>query len=152
MDALIKVLPSILRAAGKSNEVTEALCIVAWNHAVGDALRQNAVPLRLEQRILIVAVSDRVWQKQLQAMTGHLLSRVNAVLGERMVKGIDLRIDPEVIEKFREPHRGLQNTHSEIPEDLLLPASRIEDPQLRRLFLGAATSCLDRLKNLEPRG
>ncbi|MGH9883425.1 MAG: DciA family protein, partial [Pyrinomonadaceae bacterium] len=81
MEHLIKSLPAIMRAAANSGEVTEAACIAAWNHAVGEGLRNNAIPIEFRDRRLIVAVADRIWQRQLQTMLGQLLYRLNAVLG-----------------------------------------------------------------------
>ena len=70
MNQLIKSLPTVLRASGNAAEVAEAAAIAAWKHAAGDGLKEHAVPLRLEGRTLIIAVADRIWQKQLTSMRG----------------------------------------------------------------------------------
>src|SRR5215216_1481082 len=85
MNQLIKSLPTVLRAAGNSAEVAEAAAVAAWKHAAGDGLKERAVALKLENRVLTVAVADRIWQKQLNSMRGQLLFRVNTILGQPLV-------------------------------------------------------------------
>jgi predicted nucleic acid-binding Zn ribbon protein len=144
MEALIKTLPSILRTADESSEVTEMMCRVAWNHAVGESLGHNAVAISLRDHTLIIGVHDRIWQKQLQAMMGQLISRVNSVLGQRLIKVIEFRIDPEALAQSRTVHTAEAKDSFEIPADLLSSAASIADPHLRKLFLDAATLCLTR--------
>ena len=96
MNQLIKVLPSILRAAGDSPEVAEAAAIAAWKHAAGDGLKGRAVAVKLEDRTLTVSVADVIWQKQLHSMRGQLLFRVNTLLGQPIVSAIDFVIDPSL--------------------------------------------------------
>ena len=138
MDSLIKTLPAVLRAAGDSELVAEAACFAAWNHTVGEGLRNNVVPLAFEQRTLVVAVRDSIWQRQLKSMVGQLISRVNAVLGQQLVKTIEFRIQPESIAKAELEKPDSNKTMPAVPEELLFAAGRISDPKLRRAFLGAA--------------
>jgi predicted nucleic acid-binding Zn ribbon protein len=147
MESLIKTLPAILTAAGPAPEIAEAACFAAWKHAVGDALTIHAVPVKLEDQTLIVAVADNLWQKQLEQMRPQLLFRLNAVLGHSLVKLIELRVDAKALTRTRLPERAA-NTHSDyaIPFELLAAASEIHDADLRRAFLGAATSCMKRLE------
>ncbi len=150
MESLIKTLPAILSAAGPSAEVAEAACFAAWKHAVGDSLSIHAVPVKLESQTLTVAVADNIWQRQLEQMRPQLLFRLNTVLGHSLVKLIELRIDPNALPKTRRP-QGTPGQHSDsaIPFELRAAASEIQDADLRRAFLGAATSCIRRLENSE---
>src|ERR1044072_3297632 len=93
MNQLIKSLPNILRAAGDSAEVAEAAAIAAWKFAAGEGLKDRAVPVKLEERTLTVAVADAIWQKQLHSMRGQLLFRVNSILGQPVVGAIEFVID-----------------------------------------------------------
>jgi hypothetical protein len=150
MDRLIKTLPAILKASGAPDEVAEAACIAAWKHAVGEGLSSHAIPVQLQNSTLVVVVADNVWQKQLEHMRGQLLFRLNSVLGQPLVKSIELRVDPKRIELARarpaSTSKG-QNADYKIPAELLNAAAGIEDVELRRAFLGAATSCVKRLEN-----
>ena len=96
MNQLIKSLPTILRAAGDSEEVAEAAAIAAWKHVAGDGLKGHAVPVKLENRTLTVSVVDAIWQKQLHSMRGQLLFRVNTILGQPIVSAIQFVVDPKL--------------------------------------------------------
>lgn len=95
MNQLIKSLPAVLRAAGNAEEVAQAAAIAAWKHAAGDGLKEHAVPVKLENRTLTVAVADVIWQKQLHAMRGQMIYRINSLLGQAVVGNIEFIIDPE---------------------------------------------------------
>ncbi len=147
MDELIKSLPNVLRAVGDSSEVVEAAAIAAWKHTAGDGLKDHAVPLRLEDRTLMVAVPDTVWQKQLGTMRGQLLFRVNSILGQPIVSRIEFLIDPEIARVRAEPKKQKDQAHDdEVPLELWSAANAIQDKQLRQKFLKAATGLIKRQK------
>ena len=145
MNQLIKSLPSVLCAAGDSEEVAAAAAIAAWKYATGDGLKGHAVPLKLENRTLTVAVADAIWQKQLHAMRGQMLFRVNNILGQPIVSAIEFVIDAKLtmsqVEQEREPEEPLDN---EVPLELWSAANAIHDKELRRTFLKTATLALRR--------
>ena len=96
MEGLIKTLPAVLRASGNAPEVIEAAVIAAWKHAAGENLKSHAVPLGLHERTLRVAVADAIWQRQLHAMRGQMLFRVNNLLGQPLVGAIEFIIDSQL--------------------------------------------------------
>lgn len=145
MDELIKSLPKVLRAVGSSHEVAEAAALAAWRHGVGEGLQNHAVATKLEANILIVEVRDAIWQKQLGTMKEQLLFRVNSVLGQPIVKDIELRVNPKaVIVTQPEKSESPDVPDSEIPMELWGAASAIQDKQLRQKFLKAAMATLKR--------
>jgi hypothetical protein len=152
MDRLIKTLPAILKASGDSEEVAEAACVAAWKHAVGEGLSSHAIPVQLQRHALVVAVADNVWQKQLQHMRGQLLFRLNSVLGQPLVKSIEFRVDPKRVDLARKTpaskNKGL-DVNYKVPAELMNAAAGIADADLRRAFLGAATSCVRRIEESE---
>ncbi|HEV2828849.1 MAG TPA: DciA family protein [Pyrinomonadaceae bacterium] len=149
MNRLIETLPAILKASGDSEAVTEAACMAAWKHAVGEGLSTHTIPVQLQQQQLVVAVADNIWKKQLEHMQGQLLYRLNAVLGQPIVKSIQLRVDPKTVEIARASQGGRKSLPADyqVPAELLTAAAAIDDVELRRAFLGAATSCVKRLEN-----
>jgi hypothetical protein len=152
MERLINTLPAILKASGAPDEVAEAACISAWKHAVGEGLSSHAIPVQLQNSTLVVAVADNIWKRQLEQMRGQLLFRLNSVLGQALVKSIELRVDPIRIEAARAKPSGTnkdKELNYEVPAELLSAAAAIEDVDLRRAFLGAATSCVKRLEKSE---
>ncbi|MBA3805955.1 MAG: DUF721 domain-containing protein [Acidobacteria bacterium] len=151
MDDLIRALPKLLRAAGEAEEVAEAAAKVAWRRAAGEALRGQAVPFRLYRKTLIVAVADTTWQKQLEAMSGQLLFRLNSILGQAVVTYIEFRVDPVTVRAERaalapqsNPAEQERRALKSATGGVLSAAQAIHDEDLRRRFLIAAGSCIDR--------
>ncbi|HKQ50852.1 MAG TPA: DUF721 domain-containing protein [Pyrinomonadaceae bacterium] len=152
MDDLIRTLPKLLRAAGETEEVLEAAALVAWRRVAGEGLRAQAVPFRLYRKTLIVAVADATWQKQLEAVSGQLLFRLNSLLGQAVVTYIEFRVDPQTVRAEREAiqatatNRGEQERRAlkSVSGDISVAADAIHDEDLRRRFLLAAGSCIDR--------
>jgi hypothetical protein len=152
MDDLIRTLPKLLRAAGEAEEVLEAAALVAWRRVAGEGLRTQAVPFRLYRKTLVVAVVDATWQKQLEAMSGQLLFGLNSLLGQAVVTYIEFRIDPRTVRAVRaathvqkvnpieQERRALRTVSGEVST----AADAIHDDDLRRRFLLAAGSCIDR--------
>ena len=145
MNQLIKSLPTILRAAGDSEEVAEAAAIAAWKHAAGDGLKGRAVPVKLENRTLTVAVADAIWQKQLNSMRGQLLFRVNTILGQPLVSVIDFVIDPTLARAQAEQEKPKEEPlDNEVLLELWAAANAIHDKELRKSFLKTAMLSIKR--------
>jgi len=147
MNQLIKSLPQVLRASGNSAEVAEAAAIAAWKHACGDGLKEHAVALKLENRTLTVAVADPIWQKQLTAMRGQLLYRVNTILGQPLVSAFNFVIDRERVKpRVEQPKHDEELRDNEVPLELWSAANTIHDKELRKNFLKTALLSLKRKK------
>jgi hypothetical protein len=145
MNQLIKSLPQVLRASGNSAEVAEAAAIAAWKHAAGDGLKEHAVALKLENRTLTVAVADPIWQKQLTAMRGQLLYRVNSILGQSLVSAFVFVIDPTLANASVKPSNQQDDPlDNEVPLELWSAANAIHDKELRKNFLKTALLSLKR--------
>jgi hypothetical protein len=145
LNQLIKSLPVVLRAAGNAEEVAQAAAIAAWKHAAGDGLKEHAVPVKLENRTLTVAVADVIWQKQLHAMRGQMLFRVNSILGQPIVSTIEFVIDPKLAKARTEaPKRQEESLDNEVPLELWSAANTIHDKELRKSFLRTAMAALKR--------
>ncbi|HEV2801068.1 MAG TPA: DUF721 domain-containing protein [Pyrinomonadaceae bacterium] len=150
MDDLIRALPNLLRAAGDAEEVAEAAALVAWRRVAGEPLRGQAVPFRLHRKLLVVAVPDTTWQKQLEAISGQLIFRLNSLLGQPVVTYIEFRVDPVTVRNER-ARLGQQDFDRAAHERSALKHSRqlteaaaaINDEDLRRRFLLAAGSYID---------
>ena len=145
MNQLIKSLPTVLRASGNSAEVAEAAAIAAWKHAAGDGLKEHAVALKLENRVLTVAVADPIWQKQLNAMRSQLLFRVNTTLGQPIVSAFNFVIDRgRVKPRVEQPEHDEELLDNEVPLELWSAANTIHDKELRKNFLKTALLSLKR--------
>jgi hypothetical protein len=148
---LFKIMRGVLRAAGESPEVAEAAALAAWRRVAGEHLFEHAVPFRLHNKMLIVAVADATWQRQLEAMSGQMIFSLNRLLGQGLVTYIEFRIDPETVEKTRgsrtEPidrETFEADALQAVDPELYAAAEAIHDPELRHHFLVAAGSNLKR--------
>jgi hypothetical protein len=153
MDDLIRALPNLLKAAGESEEVAEAAAFVAWRRVAGEQLRGQAVPLRLHRKMLVIAVADTSWLKQMEAVANQLIFRLNSMLGHAVVTYIEFRVDAKTV---REERARLRET--EIDEEkharralahartLNEAAAAIKDETLRQRFLLAAGSYMNAQK------
>ena len=151
MDDLFKALPKLLRAAGDAEEVLEAAAFAAWRRAAGEALRGCAVPFRLYRKTLVVSVPDATWRKQLERVSPQLIFRINSLLGQALVTFVEFRVDPQTINEERARMRQSQYERLVAEEGALgrareldEAASAIRDEELRRRFLLAAGSCMNR--------
>ena len=101
MDDLFKALPQLLRAAGGSAEVSEAAAFAAWRRVAGEAMRGSAVPFRLYNKTLVIAVPDVTWRKQLEQVSPQLIFRLNSMLGQALVTYVEFRVDPQTVGRER---------------------------------------------------
>lgn len=150
MEDLIRALPKLLRASGEAEEVVEAAAMVAWRRVAGEALRGCAVPFRLYRKTLVVAVPDTTWKKQMEAVSGQLLFRINSILGQALVTYVEFRVDPQTVRQERDRIEvnavelaERERRAAERSEELADAASAIRDEDLRRRFLLAAGSYLE---------
>lgn len=142
MEELIKTLPNILRSIGDDPEVATAAAITAWKRAEGDGLRQHAIPVALNEGVLVVAVADGVWQKQMRPMLKELIYKTNTILGQPLVKQVDLIVDAKVVNPPR--RSSTVRALAEVPEEISSAANAIADVELREKFVRAATDALSR--------
>jgi hypothetical protein len=153
MEDLFQALPKLLRAAGESEEVLEAASFAAWRRVAGEALRGCAVPFRLYNRRLIVSVPDTTWRKQLEQVSPQLVFRLNSLLGQAVVTYVEFRVDPQTVRAERARLRSAQYERPDAEEAALDRAAELDDAahaihddELRRRFLLAAGSCMNRTK------
>jgi hypothetical protein len=103
------------------------------------------VPVKLENRTLTIAVADAIWQKQLHAMRGQMLFRVNSILGQSIVSAIEFVVDPKIAKARTEtPKAPDQPLDNEVPLEIWSAANAIHDKELRKSFLKTAMAALKR--------
>src|SRR6266705_269444 len=132
-DAMIdvsQILPKLVTASCRNDELLEIAARLAWTRVAVAGLRQQVVPFRLYRKTLIVAVADAIWQKQLHQMSGDFVVRINRMLGSEIINSIEFRIDPVTAGQ----HRTLPCSAE----------SGIKDSGLRQRFMRAAANCVTR--------
>jgi hypothetical protein len=104
----------------------EQLCCAAWPEAVGKKIAAHTRPAKLVRTRLVVEVEDQTWQRQLFALTPHILTNLNNTLGRGLVDDLEFRIVP----RRREPLVARQAVPALLADD----ADAIADPLMRQLY------------------
>jgi hypothetical protein len=139
------LFPKILARAGDNHELNQTAAKIAWQRIAGEGLHKYAVPLRLDEKTLTVAVADAIWQKQLQAMSSEMVFKINKLLRRETVRRIEFRIHPASL-KNRAPvsPSGRRKSVEPLPANVVSAAAEIEDAELRNRFIRAAENCIAR--------
>jgi len=157
MNELFRALPALLRQMEDNESLRQAVVFAAWRRIAGEGLREHAVPLRLYQKHLIVAVMSETWKKHLEHLAGQMIFKLNSTLEQPLVTFIEFRVDEETIKQERAKHQKNaidEETQRQIALEQVTPKMRraadaIKDENLRYQFLLAAGSCLARKKKME---
>ncbi len=148
MNELLRSLPAIFEMLGPDNAAVEQLVFVAWRRCVDGALAENVVPVRLEGRRLIAAVTNETWRRQVSDLGPALANKVNSVLGSRLIDFIEFQVDPSQVELAMKRKVGDSDSSAasrvEPPSELTAAAEAIADESLRAIFLAAAEGSLSR--------
>jgi hypothetical protein len=70
----------------------EELARSAWPAAVGKKIALRTQAVRLVRTRLVVEVEDAVWQRQLWALRGQILQRVEQILGRKVIEELEFKI------------------------------------------------------------
>jgi hypothetical protein len=111
----------------------EQIACAAWASAVGKKIASHTRAAKLVRTRLVVEVEDKIWQRQLFALTSHILRNLDKSLGPGMIEDIEFRILP----RRREPQRA------DLPMPALFDeADGIADPVLRGIYRASRTKAL----------
>ena len=157
MNELFRALPALLKEFDENEAVREAVTFAAWRKIAGESLRQHAVPFRLDQKRLTIAVKSETWRKHLEHLSGQMIFKLNSVLGQAVVTYIEFIVNEKAVEKenFRDNKPALSDEEleelalEEVTPKMRRSADAIKDDNLRYQFLLAAGSCLARKKRLK---
>ena len=140
-----QILPTMIRLAGDHEEVREQAAFT-WRIITGEGLANTCRPFRLYRRHLVIATLDTTWKRQMEAMSGEILFRLNSLLGSPMVTH-RFRIDREHVVAGRhqdEPTYSFEHIQ-ELKTELQPAAEKIKDEELRAAFLRAASVSWERV-------
>lgn len=157
MQEVFKTLNSMLKDEGKDAELSEAIIFAAWRRVIGENLREQAVPFRVNKKNLIVAVASETWKHHLENLSGQMLFKLNGALGKVYVTFIEFRIDEATVDAERERLYRENMSQFErdrlamktVPPNIRESVKNIADDNLRRAFLRAAGSSLARRQRLK---
>lgn len=159
MNEFFRLLPNLLKEFEDNQKVREAVVFAAWRNIAGESLSEHAIPFRLSNKHLMVAVATERWEKYLKDLSGQMIFKLNSALGQAVVTFIDFRVNDELVQAEREKRRGKIYDEAELREialeqvtpKLRSKADSIKDDDLRYQFLLAAGSCLARKEKLKKR-
>ena len=84
----------------------QELACAAWAAAVGKKIAAHTRAARLVRTRLVVEVEDAVWQRQLFALTPHILRNLDKSLGSGLVEDLEFRIVIRARASRRARHGG----------------------------------------------
>ena len=122
MERASKVLGKLNLPAGTVTE--EALVCSAWAGAVGRKIAAHSRAAKLVRAHLIVEVEDAIWQRQLFALRGQIVRKIEESVGAGVVEEIEFRVAPRRL--------GPQRAQSSLPS--ADDANEIADPILRNIY------------------
>ena len=147
MHEIFAALPALLKEHADSEEIRRAVAFAAWRRVAGDRLTEHTSPIGFAEDRLTIAVADRSWQRNLEALSGEMLYRLNSMAGTKLVRFIEFRIDKSALRRKNDKRVDYSlEALDEINEPLRKAADKISDDSMRRKFLLAAGSCLAREK------
>ncbi len=106
MQDIMSALPALLEKFEDNETIREAVVFAVWRQIAGENLRGNAVPFRLFQKQLIVAVRNETWKKSLENLSGQMLFKLNSALKQAAVTFIEFRIDEDFVLQERKKRRS----------------------------------------------
>lgn len=89
-----KVLQHILKDKGLASNMALVRVWDIWESTVGEMIAANTIPAAFKGNLLIVNAASSSWIQQLRFLKQDLISQLNSVLGENLVKDIKFKIGP----------------------------------------------------------
>jgi predicted nucleic acid-binding Zn ribbon protein len=126
----------LIRKLGLPGETisAEELACAAWPQAVGKKIAAHTRASRMVRTRLIIEVEDRIWQRQLFALTRHILGNLERSVGSGLVEDLEFRIVP----RRREPQRAAMAMPGLMPDE----ADSIADPVMRSIYRASRKKAL----------
>jgi hypothetical protein len=90
-DAVGAVIRSLFREQGLETRMRRYQAWQVWEKVVGPQIAARARPARMRDDILEIRVDHPVWMQQLQLMKPKIIARLNAAIGEPLIKDLFLR-------------------------------------------------------------
>jgi hypothetical protein len=145
MQELFRLFPEFIDRLKDNEQAVAAFVFASWRMIAGEALRERTAPLAFTQKRLTLAVENETWKRHLEGLSGDMLFRLNAVLGQGVVSFIEFRADEAAVSKSEQTEQGRAKTAAvakPVPRSIKKAAGAIADESLRGQFLGAASAYL----------
>src|ERR1051325_6023071 len=86
----------VIRQLGLSSDMVtpEQMAMAVWPQVVGKRIAQHTRAAKLVRTRLVVEVEDATWQRQLFALTPHIVRNLVKDLGPGIVEDVEFRVVP----------------------------------------------------------
>lgn len=134
--AVAGLLDEIFRGKPLEKRLREGKIWMVWDAAVGVQIAAKARPAGFRDGVLTVAVSNAPWMQQLNFLKKGLIDKLNATLGEELVREIYLRAgrSAQPGQAPVRPKKSARPLTAEEQERIDRETSEISDPELREAF------------------
>jgi predicted nucleic acid-binding Zn ribbon protein len=142
--AVAGLLDKIFQGKPLEKRLREGRIWMVWDSAVGVQIAAKARPVNFRDGVLTVMVSNAPWMQQLNFLKKGLIEKVNAALGEDLVREIFLKagmpdrlqMDPRPAKKAARPLTAAET------ERIDKETADIDDPELREAIASLLTKHL----------
>lgn len=93
MKRLSSMLPGLLHSLNGNEHVMLAFLQEVWPAVAGRRLAEQAKVAGLKGKTLKLTVKGAVWQRQVQALEGLLLEKIDRVWGRGLIEKIAVELD-----------------------------------------------------------
>ncbi len=144
------------RRMGLNRRIDEQRILDAWNEAVGRGVAERTQPMRIENGVLFLKVTNSVWMQQLQFMKELIRKKLYEKTGVELVQ--DLRF---FIGEVENPYKleGRQSSKRDWPipsepemENIARQVSGVQDLEMRKMLAEIFSRALSMAKNLGNKG
>jgi hypothetical protein len=142
-DITLGEIRTLLEKLGLGRSFKEQEPLLFWPEVVGPQMSRLTEALRVREGVLYVEAANHVVAQQLRLMSEMYLKKLNALLGEPLIREIRFRVGSSFASRRRLPRSEESELESE-PEQLSLLEreklskllDEVEDPKLRKAFEG----------------
>jgi len=135
-EALDSALRYALREMGLEKRIKERQCLLLWDEVVGEKLASVSQAEDIKDGVIFVSAKDSIWGQELFNFKGLIIRKLNAKIGEEIVKDIKVKVKPQ--KKRRKTAVKEVREEKELEEETIQMidrmTSKIEDDKLRQLI------------------
>ncbi len=133
-----EILEVQCRRLGLSRRMNEQRLLGAWSEVVGEGVAERTQPVRIENRVLLLKVTNSVWMQQLQFMKELIIKKLHDKTGIDWVK--DLRFYIGEVEntargaKKQLAKRDWPRLNESDLENISRQVSGLQDPEMKKIL------------------
>lgn len=135
--------------------------MASWQRAVGPGISEQTQPIRIQNRILYICVSNSVWMQQLQFMKGMILGKIKEETGVDALEEIrffigEVEANSQNAENLGGREESAPKEWGKLSESEMIRVRRetanLIDPEMRNIFERVFAQSLSAGKSLRKIG